>query len=191
MRMRQAFARLTTPSNIFDGGTPTLAVQLVSHQLYDPREGFPRDAAPAGMAGPQCYVNGIMNAVELDVGNLKKWLLGTSRRKRATGLVQQPERLPGVLLRPPRHAARSERSATSPRENMASRTSSTRPRLLELPTGYWKRLRLVRRGRGREHCADRWGAANVGNGLGNRCESTVGNPYRTVNCADTAAGKTS
>ena len=77
--------------------------------LYDPREGFPRDAAPAGMANPFCYVNGIMNAVEFDVGNFRKWLLGTdSRGKRAIGLVQQPERLPGVLLRPPRHAARPQ-----------------------------------------------------------------------------------
>ena len=45
--------------------------------LFDPREGFPRDAAPPGMANPACYVNGIMNAVELDVGNFKKWLQGT------------------------------------------------------------------------------------------------------------------
>jgi hypothetical protein len=39
--------------------------------FYDPREGFPRDTA---LAGTQCYANGIMNAVELDVGNLKAWL---------------------------------------------------------------------------------------------------------------------
>ena len=45
--------------------------------FYDPREGFPRDAAPAGMANPACYVNGIMNAVEFDVGNFQKWLSGT------------------------------------------------------------------------------------------------------------------
>ena len=38
--------------------------------FYDPREGFPRDTIPAGMA-TQCYVNGIMNAVELDVGNFE------------------------------------------------------------------------------------------------------------------------
>ena len=29
------------------------------------------------MANPSCYVNGIMNAVEFDVGNFRKWLLGT------------------------------------------------------------------------------------------------------------------
>ncbi len=39
--------------------------------LYDPREGEPRDTASAGSA---CRVNGIMNAVEIDVGNLNKWL---------------------------------------------------------------------------------------------------------------------
>ena len=44
--------------------------------FYDPREGFPRDSTTGtGLAGTQCYVNGIMNAVELDVGNLNQWLL--------------------------------------------------------------------------------------------------------------------
>ena len=36
--------------------------------FFDPREGFPRDQSDP------CYVNGVMNAVELDVGNLKAWL---------------------------------------------------------------------------------------------------------------------
>ena len=44
--------------------------------FYDPREGFPRDAAPPGMASPLCYANGVMNAVELDAGNLRQWLRG-------------------------------------------------------------------------------------------------------------------
>ena len=30
------------------------------------------------MANPACYVNGIMNTVEFDVGNFRKWLLGTA-----------------------------------------------------------------------------------------------------------------
>ncbi|PYX38400.1 MAG: hypothetical protein DMG81_11845 [Acidobacteria bacterium] len=41
--------------------------------FFDAREGFPRDVA---LAGTQCNVNGIMNAVELDVGNLRRWLKG-------------------------------------------------------------------------------------------------------------------
>jgi Tfp pilus assembly protein PilX len=42
--------------------------------LYDPREGEPRDTASAGST---CRTNGIMNAVEIDVGNLRKWFKGT------------------------------------------------------------------------------------------------------------------
>ena len=42
--------------------------------FYDTREGEMRDNAQS--AG-SCSVNGIMNAVELDVGNLSKWLNGT------------------------------------------------------------------------------------------------------------------
>jgi hypothetical protein len=42
--------------------------------LYDTREGEARDTA---QANGSCSVNGIMNAVELDVGNLKLWLNGT------------------------------------------------------------------------------------------------------------------
>jgi type II secretory pathway pseudopilin PulG len=46
--------------------------------FYDPREGFPRDSLTGtGLAGTQCYANGVMSAVELDVGNLNRWLLGT------------------------------------------------------------------------------------------------------------------
>ena len=47
--------------------------------LYDTREGEPRDwasgSAPGGAS--TCSVNGVMNAVELDVANLRKWLKGT------------------------------------------------------------------------------------------------------------------
>jgi Tfp pilus assembly protein PilX len=42
--------------------------------LYDAREGEARDTA---QANGSCSVNGIINAVELDVGNLKLWLNGT------------------------------------------------------------------------------------------------------------------
>lgn len=44
--------------------------------FYDPREGEQRDV-PQGSANYSCTAMGIMNAVELDVGNLKQWLGGT------------------------------------------------------------------------------------------------------------------
>jgi hypothetical protein len=42
--------------------------------FYDVREGEGRDVA---VADNSCTTNGVMNAVEIDVGNLKKWLAGT------------------------------------------------------------------------------------------------------------------
>ncbi len=46
--------------------------------LYDAREGEGRDWTAAPGAAGSCTVNGIMNAVELDIGNLRKWLKGTT-----------------------------------------------------------------------------------------------------------------
>ncbi|MGA3195410.1 MAG: hypothetical protein ABSD39_10455 [Terriglobales bacterium] len=43
--------------------------------FYDTREGEVRDYT---VANNSCTVNGVMNAVEIDVGNLKKWLNGTT-----------------------------------------------------------------------------------------------------------------
>ena len=43
--------------------------------FYDAREGEPRDAIQATNS---CTPLGIMNAVELDVGNLKRWLAGAT-----------------------------------------------------------------------------------------------------------------
>jgi hypothetical protein len=43
--------------------------------FYDTREGEPRDVV--GGTPSSCTPAGIMNAVEIDVGNLKKWLNGT------------------------------------------------------------------------------------------------------------------
>src|SRR5208282_2141480 len=48
--------------------------------FYDVREGEPRDidwSSVSGVADNSCTTNGVMNAVEIDVGNLKKWLAGT------------------------------------------------------------------------------------------------------------------
>jgi len=46
--------------------------------FYDAREGEPRDAdaAAAGLPANSCTIQGVMNAVEIDVGNLNQWLLG-------------------------------------------------------------------------------------------------------------------
>ena len=48
--------------------------------FYDAREGEPRDIDWSGTAGNanSCTTNGVMNAVEIDVGNLQDWLNGTT-----------------------------------------------------------------------------------------------------------------
>lgn len=57
------------------GGAAT-ANNWLPINFYDSREGEPRDSRPADVAPPNsdCSPNGIMNAVELDVGNLWLWL---------------------------------------------------------------------------------------------------------------------
>jgi hypothetical protein len=42
--------------------------------FYDAREGEPRDTRASGASLNQCSLSGVMNAVELDVGNLWLWL---------------------------------------------------------------------------------------------------------------------
>ncbi len=73
---RDASGTLTVadaPSTVIGGMASAYSWYPIN--FYDPREGFPRDSTTN--TGSNCNVNGIMNAVELDVGNLNKWLLGT------------------------------------------------------------------------------------------------------------------
>jgi Tfp pilus assembly protein PilX len=65
--------------------TSTTATQSLSQfnwypiNFYDAREGEPRDSAThQGNADNSCTTNGVMNAVEIDVGNLQNWLNGTT-----------------------------------------------------------------------------------------------------------------
>ena len=57
----------------FDLGIPWRSVHL---GLYDSREGEVRD--DNGDTSSNCAIGGIMNNVELDVGNLKRWFAGTT-----------------------------------------------------------------------------------------------------------------
>jgi len=57
-------------------GAVATANNWIPINFYDSREGEPRDTRPAGDNGLNCGPNGVMNAVELDVGNLWLWLQG-------------------------------------------------------------------------------------------------------------------
>jgi hypothetical protein len=71
-----------------DHGEPTSATGPASNfypiNFYDTREGEPFDAVNGTPFGAStCRMNGIMNAVELDVGNLQQWLSGKTGTKGA------------------------------------------------------------------------------------------------------------
>ncbi len=70
---------ITTAAEAASPGSSTLQLQSLSRfnwyplNFYDDREGEVRDNT---VADNSCSSNGLMNAVEIDVGNLKQWLLG-------------------------------------------------------------------------------------------------------------------
>ncbi len=152
--------------------------------LYDPREGFPRDAAPAGMANPACYVNGIMNAVEFDVGNFRKWLLGTvpggsgplvSYSSQNGYLVYFSDRR-GMLPDPNNGNITSGEYGFEDVINSASPTGT--------PDGVLEPSEDVDQNAAVNPAVSVWGTTNVGDGLRLvGANSTNGNPYRYVNCA--------
>ncbi|HXO32038.1 MAG TPA: PilX N-terminal domain-containing pilus assembly protein [Candidatus Acidoferrales bacterium] len=65
------------PNSAATGAAGT-ANNWIPINFYDSREGEPRDSRPAGDIGTNCSPNGIMNAVELDTGNLWLWLQGAA-----------------------------------------------------------------------------------------------------------------
>ena len=78
------FGSTTTVENGAPGAS-TLPLQSLSRfnwypiNFYDDREGEVRDNTSQtddGVADNSCTANGLMNAVEIDVGNLKQWLAG-------------------------------------------------------------------------------------------------------------------
>lgn len=63
--------------SVTNGGIDTTAYNLMPINFYDPREGELRDtntSQDGTKTAGSCAVNGLMNAVELDVGNLYNWL---------------------------------------------------------------------------------------------------------------------
>jgi len=59
------------------GGAPSItAFNWYPINFYDGREGEPSDTIQPAATGDTCTPQGVMNAVELDVGNLNQWLLG-------------------------------------------------------------------------------------------------------------------
>jgi len=157
--------------------------------FYDPREGFPRDFSalasfnPPLTAGTQGYANGVMNAVELDVGNLKEWLNGAIA---GSGTQVEYTSQNGYLL----YFSDRRGMAGDPHNTPANTTSGkygfedtinsgsatgTPDGALEAASYYAFSPEDV----DQNTFADNWGAANVGLGFH---QNTAGNPYQIVDC---------
>jgi type II secretory pathway pseudopilin PulG len=145
--------------------------------FFDPREGFPRDTAPAGMANPFCYVNGIMNAVELDVGNFERWVQGNpaggsgplvSYSSQNGYLVFFSDRR-GMIANPDPGMGGITNGEYGFEDVINSGSATGTPDGVLEPSEDVDQNGLL----------ERWGAADVGNGLQ---VATANNPYVNVDC---------
>jgi Tfp pilus assembly protein PilX len=175
-----------------DGTTAVASKTVASNyypiNFYDVREGHPRDTNLATAAN--CNVNGIMNAVEIDVGNLRRWLghaIGAQPVIAGSGTLVEFASQNGYVL------YFSDRRGMVPSPN-------TNP---QITTGEYGFEDVVNSGSaggapdgGLEAPAaaspedvnqnlilDTWGAADVGDGFGvDVTLSNPRNPYQPVNC---------
>jgi hypothetical protein len=74
------------------------AYNFLPLNFYDAREGEPRDARPSGDTGVYCSPVGIMNSVELDVGNLWLWLQGSGPYSTGSGAKVNASTYNGYIL---------------------------------------------------------------------------------------------
>ena len=171
------------PNSTFDNGAILSQYSWYPINLFDPREGFPRDAIPAGMANPACYVNGVMNAVELDVGNFKKWVQGTVAGGSGPLVFYSGQN--GYLV------YFSDRRGMLPDRNNGNITSgeygfedvinSDSP--TGTPDGVLEAAEDVDQNAAISPLPSVWGTPNVGNGVRLAAGVTNGNPYQPIDCS--------
>ena len=154
--------------------------------FYDPREGEPRDSAQPGLASPSCQVNGIMNAVELDVGNLARWLAGGLGGSGANvnftnqnGYILYFFDRRGMARDPNNGNVTNGEYGFEDVINSGSANGTPDGALEPVgPTGFSPE------DVDSNNLLDVWGAANVGDGFGLALNATKGNPYVAVDCVN-------
>jgi Tfp pilus assembly protein PilX len=159
--------------------------------FYDAREGEMRDAANG------CAVNGIMNAVEVNVGNLARWLSGQAPYTQANdaGLLVNYTNQNGYVLYFSDHRGMlrdpnpsnggntpanviSGESGLEDVVNSGQNLASISPDGAIEPAAYYTYSPEDADQNGR---LDNWGAANVGTGFGVNTAAPL-NPYVTTAC---------
>ena len=162
--------------------------------FYDTREGEMRDNANG------CAVNGIMNAVELNVGNLGQWLAGkapyagdvgkTVNYANQNGYILYFSDHRGMLVDPnPSNGGQTPAGVISGEvrtggcdQLRASRYTSTTPDGVKEATSYYT---YSPEDVDQNGFLDNWGGKNIGYGFGVNTNTTPPNPYLTTNCATT------
>jgi Tfp pilus assembly protein PilX len=173
--------------------TPIVANGAYPINFYDPREGEMRDAANG------CAVNGIMNAVELNVGNLGLWLAGkapyagdvgpTVNYLQDNGYILYFSDHRGMLPDPnptngggiPGGVITGESGLEDVVNSGQPLASTTPDGLLEPATYYGYSPEDV----DQNGFLDNWGGKNIGYGFGVNTNTAPPNPYLTTNCATT------
>jgi Tfp pilus assembly protein PilX len=174
--------------------------------FWDPREGLARDNAGA-LTGTQCNANGIMNAVELDVGNLNQWLQGLGNYAAGSGLQVNSTLQNGYVLyfsdrrgmeqdlNVAPNAVNGEYGFEDVVNSAAGAAVGTPDGVLEPVTPGYNLDRNNNVSYSPEDVdengvIDKWGAVNVGNGFQFPAFSTTAvntntvppNPYQPVDC---------
>lgn len=174
--------------------------------LYDAREGEMRDDAAANTVSgnvqySSCSVNGIMNAVEIDVGNLARWLNGTIAGSGTSvnytsqnGYVLYFSDHRGMLADPnpsnggntPAGVISGESGIEDVINSTQNVTSSTTDGVLEPATYYSYSPEDV----DQNGFLDNWGEKNIGYGFGINTNTSPLNPYKRIAVANAGAGAT-
>jgi Tfp pilus assembly protein PilX len=186
--LQQMAPGTTTPA----GGTKN---DFFPINFYDTREGEMRDASNG------CAVNGIMNAVEINVGNLALWLAGQGPYTTANdvgalvnftnqnGYILYFSDHRGMLPDPnPSNGGQTPANVISGESGLEDSVNSGQPLgstnpdgVLEPATYYNYSPEDV----DQNGVLDNWGGTNIGYGFGVNTNTAPPNPYLTTNCATT------
>ena len=148
--------------------------------LYDAREGEIRDNT-TGKAAGSCAPNGIMNAVELDVGNLRRWLRGNIGNN---GTAVDSQTLNGYLLYYSDRRGMVADPHTNPQvldgkygweDSINSASSAGTPDGVLEPIN--PQNGLSPEDVDQNSFMDNWGAAHVGDAFGVNTNTNPPNPY--------------
>ena len=181
------------PGAFAQAGAVTTQNNFFPINFYDTREGEMRDNNNG------CAVNGIMNAVEINVGNLGKWLSGAAPYAGDVGKTVNLANQNGYILyfsdhrgmlpdpnpsnggQTPAGVISGESGLEDVVNSSASLTSITPDGVAEPATYYTYSPEDV----DQNGVLDNWGGKNIGYGFGVNTNTAPPNPYLTTTCNTT------